>query len=538
MTLTIGSLCTGYGGLDMAVQTIWPDARLAWVADNDPGAARILGDLTQINWQSTQPVDILTAGFPCQPVSVAGRRAGTTDERWLFDDITRALRDLHPHPRLCVFENVPGLLTANHGDAMARVVQGLASVGYVGGYGVLAASDVEAPHRRERVFIVAWPADAESDTRRLADRARAHAADTDRPGRGRVGRVDPGGRDADKLGRADRHGAPGEPAPHVMLPTPKTTDGHHSSPADARRHSPGLRAVEHLLPTPSANVATNGGSQHPDKRRAGGHQPSIADVVEHLLPTPRATDGTKGGPNQRGPSGDLMLPSAVHRWGDYAPAIARWEAVIGRPAPNPTEPSEQSRKRCAVHGDPQEGRPGEKLRDMREAADAQEVRQRPAGGPQRVPATEPLLSDVREQQGSDFALGAPVSSEALPQKRVRGVRSEEPTARPPQGPQLAQRRPVKPNDAVRELPPEAPLARGQGAADGSEPMGEACSCKPRLSAKFVEFLMGLPEGHVTDPAIGLTRNQQLKALGNGVVPQQAATATRSLLNRHFPQDTP
>ena len=50
--------------------------------------------------------------------------------------------------------------------------------------------------------------------------------------------------------------------------------------------------------------------------------------------------------------------------------------------------------------------------------------------------------------------------------------------------------------------------------------------------------MGLPEGHVTDPAIGLTRNQQLKALGNGVVPQQAATATRSLLNRHFPQDTP
>ena len=137
MSPTIGSLCTGYGGLDMAVQTIWPDARLAWVADNDPGAARILahhhpdvpnlGDLTQINWQATQPVDILTAGFPCQPVSVAGRRAGTTDERWLFDDITRALRDLHPQPRLCVFENVPGLLTANHGDAMARVVQGLAS---------------------------------------------------------------------------------------------------------------------------------------------------------------------------------------------------------------------------------------------------------------------------------------------------------------------------------------------------------------------------------------------------------------------------
>jgi hypothetical protein len=95
-----------------------------------------------------------------------------------------------------------------------------------------------------------------------------------------------------------------------------------------------------LLKTPTAQLAANGGSQHPDKRRAGGHGPTLADEVEHLLPTPRArdgkgrdpnprgvdlneavallptpraTDGTNGGPNQRGSSGDLMLPSAVHR---------------------------------------------------------------------------------------------------------------------------------------------------------------------------------------------------------------------------------
>lgn len=66
-----------------------------------------------------------------------------------------------------------------------------------------------------------------------------------------------------------------------------------------------------LLKTPTAQLAVNGGSQHPDKRKAGGHGPTLADEVEHLLPTPRATDGTKGGPNQRGSSGDLMLPSAV-----------------------------------------------------------------------------------------------------------------------------------------------------------------------------------------------------------------------------------
>lgn len=69
--------------------------------------------------------------------------------------------------------------------------------------------------------------------------------------------------------------------------------------------------VEFLLTTPDACQGSRGGSQHPDKRAAGGHAVSLTDVTEHLLPTPRATDGTNGGPNQRGTSGDLMLPSAV-----------------------------------------------------------------------------------------------------------------------------------------------------------------------------------------------------------------------------------
>lgn len=105
-----------------------------------------------------------------------------------------------------------------------------------------------------------------------------------------------------------------------------------------------------LLKTPTSQLAVNGGSQHPDKRRAGGHGPTLADQIEQqllptpkttddrhsspadllrnepglraigglLLPTPRATDGTNGGPNQRGSSGDLMLPSAV-----LLPGLAR-----------------------------------------------------------------------------------------------------------------------------------------------------------------------------------------------------------------------
>lgn len=110
----------------------------------------------------------------------------------------------------------------------------------------------------------------------------------------------------------------------ALLPTPAAgnfNDGEDLDSWEARRQrnlakgingngqgTPLAIAAQQLLKTPTAQLAVNGGSQHPDKRRAGGHGPTLADQVEcELLPTPRA----KGGPNQRGSSGDLMLPSAV-----------------------------------------------------------------------------------------------------------------------------------------------------------------------------------------------------------------------------------
>ncbi|MEU4300059.1 MULTISPECIES: hypothetical protein [Kitasatospora] len=68
-----------------------------------------------------------------------------------------------------------------------------------------------------------------------------------------------------------------------------------------------------LLKTPTSNLGAIGGSQHPDKRRSGGHGPNLSDEVEHLLPTPKASDGTHGGPNSRGSKGDLTLPAAAAR---------------------------------------------------------------------------------------------------------------------------------------------------------------------------------------------------------------------------------
>ena len=173
-----------------------------------------------------------------------------------------------------------------------------------------------------------------------------------------------------------------------------------------------------LLPTPTTRDHKGANQRGDDTCLTGA-----------LLPTPRATDGTKGGPNQRGSSGDLMLPSAVMRllptpsvadvmggrkgrsgerndepllngiahanlWGDYAAAIARWEAILGRPAPEPTQTS----------------------------------------------------------------------------------------------------------------------AKGN----------------PQLSPRFVEWMMGVPDGWITDVP-GITRNEALKACGNGVVPQQAEAAIRTAL---------
>lgn len=86
MSIVIGSLFSGYGGLDMAAESVLGDARLAWLADINPGASRILkhrypdvpnlGDITAVDWTTVEPVDVLTGGFPCQDVSHAGKRAG------------------------------------------------------------------------------------------------------------------------------------------------------------------------------------------------------------------------------------------------------------------------------------------------------------------------------------------------------------------------------------------------------------------------------------------------------------------------------
>jgi DNA (cytosine-5)-methyltransferase 1 len=147
------SLCSGIGGLDLAVGT--PDA----FAENDPAPSEVLarhfpntpnlGDWTQL--ESFDTFDLITAGLPCQPVSGAGKGKGAQDARYLFDDFVRILRSGDMRPTL-LLENVRGVLYPRHAAGLWRFVSALADLGYVGRWEIVRASDAGAPHRRERWF--------------------------------------------------------------------------------------------------------------------------------------------------------------------------------------------------------------------------------------------------------------------------------------------------------------------------------------------------------------------------------------------------
>jgi DNA (cytosine-5)-methyltransferase 1 len=156
--MKIGSLCTGYGGLDLAVETFF-NAEMVWCAENDKYASKViesrfnkpnLGDIKQIDWSSIEPIDILTAGYPCQPFSHAGHRKGENDERHIWPHILKGISILRP--KFIILENVRGHLSLG----FKEVLSDLAQNGYDAKWRIVRASDVGAPHQRARLFIIAY----------------------------------------------------------------------------------------------------------------------------------------------------------------------------------------------------------------------------------------------------------------------------------------------------------------------------------------------------------------------------------------------
>lgn len=166
MKLTIGSLFAGIGGIELGLErtrgfvTKWQVEQneycLRVLRKHWPNVQR-LRDITE--FQATPPeawkVDVITGGFPCQPVSLAGKRKGDSDERWLWEDMLRVCQILKP--RWIVAENVRGLLSADGGRLFGRILGNLATCGYCVEWSLIPACSMGAPHTRERLFIVAYP---------------------------------------------------------------------------------------------------------------------------------------------------------------------------------------------------------------------------------------------------------------------------------------------------------------------------------------------------------------------------------------------
>lgn len=409
-----GEVCAGYGGLMMAIEQVF-NASPAWVSEFDEAPSKILayrypevpnyGDMTKIDWSAIVAADIIGGGTPCQDLSHAGKRKGMTEgtrsNLWVHMREAIAIQ----RPQWVVWENVRGAYSAEAasdlehcqgcmGDAadrgtvlraLGRVLGDLSDLGYdcqwrglrAGaetneGYG---SAHVGSCHARFRVFVLA--ADRNNPGRsqhRGSIAVRAEHASTQHP------RADAAY--TESLGRGE-----GWAEPEGVLRGLYAPIGGNPSAADA-----------------GGDGRLRGSNNEGEGWAAGVGREAVSDARNGNSPRREAVADTDRGDDDgwlAGPEWESIkrIASAWRsetNWGEYEPAIRRWEFILGRSAPRPTERT---------------GR------------------------------------------------------------------------------------------------------------NGSE----------RLSPRFTEWMMGLPDGWVTDPAIGISRNEQLKACGNGVVPQQAMAALRDML---------
>jgi DNA (cytosine-5)-methyltransferase 1 len=158
-----GSLFSGIGGFDLAAE--WMGWENVFHCEWNPFGQRVLHhywpnaetftDITKTDFTKyANTVDILTGGFPCQPYSSAGKRLGKEDERHLWPEMLRAIREVSPS--FVVGENVRGLTNWNGGLVFDEVCAELESYGYSVAPIIIPACGVNAPHRRERVWFVAY----------------------------------------------------------------------------------------------------------------------------------------------------------------------------------------------------------------------------------------------------------------------------------------------------------------------------------------------------------------------------------------------
>ena len=157
--LTVGSLFSGVGGLDLGLERA--GMNVIWQSEIDPYACKVLakhwpkvpnhGNIKEIDWRRVVRPDVICGGYPCQPFSTAGKRRGTDDPRHLWPWVREAISQLRP--RYAILENVRGHLSLGG----TTVIGELAAIGYDAEWRVISAASVGGLHQRARIIIVAYP---------------------------------------------------------------------------------------------------------------------------------------------------------------------------------------------------------------------------------------------------------------------------------------------------------------------------------------------------------------------------------------------
>lgn len=336
----------------MAVEAV-TGAGPAWFVEFDAAPSKILahhwptvpnyGDVTAIDWSQVEPVDILTGGTPCQDLSHAGKRAGMSEgtRSNLWVNMREAI--IHLNPQLVVWENVLGALSATatsdsdmepgtgllgdtgggHLRALGRVLGDLAEIGYDAQWTTIRASDVGAPHHRARVFLVAWPSNSIFNPGHDAGRAE-HRKQHEIPA-ARVGEPGQDPANSESCGRdhgAATHNGQADREVHTPRTDSDTAADAHSIRSQAG-HQCSVGSGEEVPCTDGRGKAL------PD---TGGEECSCGAGLR-----------TEGQEEVRwGRPGDSHNQNV--EWGDYAPAIRRWERIVG-PAPAPTELNRNNKPR-------------------------------------------------------------------------------------------------------------------------------------------------------------------------------------------------
>lgn len=393
---SVGSVCSGYGGLDMALRIALGDIDEAWfcelegwVADGKPSGPSLVlaerfpgvpnyGDMTAVDWARVERPRIVTAGFPCQGNSAAGRRLGRLDPRWLWPAVEQCANTLRPDEIFA--ENVANLLRVDGGEAFGDILADLHALGYDVRWIVVGACAAGLSHHRHRVFIRATLASKRRPRRRpdvIAEHVPALGSWWTPSGPQYGLKWPAAGSMIDGRVYADEPvpcGAPPRRAPKLR-PSPMARDGdgrgegdaeywRHRQEEEGRTNGIPLGAVVGLLSTPRANERHARGSSPEAAARMAAKRRNLQDVAV-LLPTPRARDwkgaetaATRAERIERGtahagydlPTALALLPSGAtiaERFAEYAAAVMRHVETTGVMPPEPTEPNKNGQPRLA-----------------------------------------------------------------------------------------------------------------------------------------------------------------------------------------------